>query len=230
MKWTAANIGGKGASVDTTGATEQQNDTDAIRRCQHGDIAGLGSLVARYQTPSVRLAYLLTGDADLANDIVQDSFLLAYRGIKRFRLGEPFAPWFYRVVTNAARQQQRHARRRREISLDALRPDDSGVQPIGAHLATPADSRADPVARAEGGEARDALLVALDALPHKQREAVVLRYYFGYSDPQIATILKCRLGTVQQRLHAGRASLQQAIRRRSPWLLSTLSTLSARES
>lgn len=207
-----------------------EDDTDAIRRCQQGDIAGLNSLVARYQTPSVRLAYLLTGEADLANDIVQDSFLLAYRGIKRFRLGEPFAPWFYRIVTNAARQQQRRARHRREISLDTIRPDDSGAQPIGGRLDTPADSRTDPVARAEAGEARDALLAALNTLPHKQREAVVLRYYFGYTDPQIATILKCRLGTVQQRLHAGRASLQQAIRRRSPWLLSSLSTLSAHES
>ncbi len=210
--------------------SESGDDTDAIRRCQQGDIAGLSSLVARYQTSSVRLAYLLTGDADLANDVVQDSFLLAYRGIKRFRLGEPFAPWFYRIVTNAARQQQRHAGRRREISLDSFRPDNSGVQPNGARLESPADSRADPVARAEDGEARDALLIALNTLPHKQREAVVLRYYFGYTDPQIATILSCRLGTVQQRLHAGRASLQQAIRRRSPWLLSSLSTLSARES
>lgn len=206
------------------------DDTDAIRRCQQGDIAGLSSLVARYQTPSVRLAYLLTGEADLANDIVQDSFLLAYRGIKRFRLGEPFAPWFYRIVTNAARQQQRRARHRREVSLNTFMPDDSGAQPIGGSLDTPADSRTDPVARAEAGEARDALLAALNTLPHKQREAVVLRYYFGYTDPQIATILKCRLGTVQQRLHAGRASLQQAIRRRSPWLLSSLSTLSAHES
>ncbi len=219
--------------MSTGGASnysESGDDTDAIHRCQQGDIAGLSALVARYQTPSVRLAYLLTGEADLANDIVQDSFLLAYRGIKRFRLGEPFAPWFYRIVTNAARQQQRHARRRREVSIDSIRPDDSGARLIGARLDAPADSRTDPVARAEAGEARDALLAALDTLPHKQREAIVLRYFFGYADPQIAAILKCRLGTVQQRLHAGRGSLQQAIRRRSPWLLSSLSTLSARDS
>lgn len=216
--------------MNTGDASTLEGDTDAIRRCQQGDITALGRLVSRYQTPSIRLAYLLTGDADLANDIVQDSFLLAYRGIRRFRLGEPFAPWFYRIVTNAARQQQRHTRRRREVSFDAFGSDDSGVQPIGARLDATADSRTDPVARAEDGEARDALLAALDTLPHKQREAVVLRYYFGYTDSQIATILKCRLGTVQQRLHAGRASLQQAIRRRSPWLLSSLSTLSAYES
>lgn len=216
---------------DHTGYTDrvQQAEIDAIRRCQQGDIAGLGPLVACYQVPGVRLAYLLTGDHELADDIVQDSFLLAYRGIRRFRLGEPFAPWFYRIVTNRARQQRRYARHRREVSLDAIAPDDSAATRFAA--ADPSRAgRADPAEQAEQAEARSALLAALATLPQKQREAVVLRYYFGYSDQQIAGILACRLGTVQQRLHAGRASLQQAIRRRYPWLLGSLSTLPARES
>lgn len=208
---------------------EEREETDAIRRCQQGDIASLGALVARYQVPAVRLAYLLTGDHALADDVAQESFLLAYRGIKRFRLGEPFAPWFFRIVTNTARQQLRSTRRRREISLDALTPDDSAERRLGSLGAMPDaahTSRADPAEQAERMEAGAALLALLDSLPHKQREAVALRYYLGYTDQQIARILGCRLGTVQQRLHAGRASLQQAVRRRSPWLLSALSTLS----
>jgi RNA polymerase sigma-70 factor (ECF subfamily) len=211
-------------------AHEEHAEADAIRRCQRGDIAGLGPLVACYQVPGVRLAYLLTGDHELAGDVVQDSFLLAYRGIRRFRLGEPFAPWFYRIVTNTARQQLRYARHRREVSLDALSPEDAAERQFEA-MAEPSNAeRTDPAEHAEWAEARTALLAALDTLPHKQREAVVLRYYFGYPDRQIADILGCRLGTVQQRLHAGRASLQQAIRRRYPWLLGSLSTLPTRES
>lgn len=194
-------------------------DTDAIRRCQQGDMSGLGALVACYQTPAVRLAYLLTGDHELADDIAQDSFLLAWRGINRFRLGEPFAPWFYRIVTNRARQQRRYARRHREVSLDAL----SSADPTERRLGAAADfSRADPAAHAELAETRAALLDVLATLPHKQREAVALRYYFGYSDPLIASTLECRLGAVQQRLHAGRANLQKAIRQRYPWLIATL--------
>jgi RNA polymerase sigma-70 factor (ECF subfamily) len=215
---------------ETQRGTQSQPDgveAEAIRSCQQGDIAGLGPLVARYQTPGLRLAYLLTGDRGLADDIVQDSFLLAYRGIRRFRAGEPFGPWFYRIVTNAARQQRRYARHRREVSLDALSPEEGTEPRLGPGLglglrATAGDpyaTRADPAAQAEQAEERTALLVALATLPHKQREAVVLRYYFGYSDAQIAELLGCRVGAVQQRLHAGRASLQQAIRKRSPWLL-----------
>lgn len=207
-----------------TERAEHAAEVDAIRRCQQGDIAGLGLLVACYQTPGVRLAYLLTGDHELANDIVQDSFLLAYRGIGRFRLGEPFAPWFYRIVTNSARQQRRYARHRREVSLDALSSEDAP-----SSLTESLTERAGPAEHAESAEASAALLAALATLPHKQREAVVLRYYIGYSDRQIAGILSCRLGTVQQRLHAGRASLQQAIRRRYPWLLGALSTLPTSE-
>lgn len=234
----------KGALMSTGEAREAQAPreeretpevVDAIRRCQQGDIAGLGALAARFQAPAVRLAYLLTGDPELADDVAQDSFLLAYRGIRRFRLGEPFAPWFYRIVTNTARQQLRYARRRREISLDSLLPNDTQIRQrdssASAALASQsgAAEQADPAARAERAEAHDALVAILETLPHKQREAVVLRYYLGYSDQQIATMLGRRVGTVQQRLHAGRASLRQAIRQRAPWLLSALSTQSASE-
>lgn len=206
-------------------AHAEHAEVDAIRRCQQGDIAGLGPLVACYQIPGVRLAYLLTGDHELADDIVQDSFLLAYRGIGRFRLGEPFAPWFYRIVTNTARQQRRYARHRREISLDVLSAEDTAGQRFGATADASHADGADPAEHAEWAEARTALLAALATLPHKQREAVVLRYYFDYPDRQIADILGCRLGAVQQRLHAGRLNLQQAIRSRYPWLLGALTTL-----
>ncbi|MDE3230370.1 MAG: RNA polymerase sigma factor [Chloroflexota bacterium] len=205
------------------------DESDAIRRCQQGDIGALGALVTHYQTPAVRLAYLLTGDHDLANDIAQDSFLLAWRGIQRFRLGEPFAPWFFRIVTNCARQQMRSARYRREVSLDALVSDDPHTRRLGDSLASAQASRADPEERAERAEAWAALLAALATLPQKQREAVVLRYYLGYPDKQAAMILGCRVGALQQRLHDGRASLQRAIRTRYPWLLNSLPTLSPSE-
>lgn len=216
------------ANVMTRDASEariqrERDETAAIQRCQQGDIAGLEPLVFAYQTPALRLAVLLTGDHDLAEDITQESFLLAWRGIKRFRLGEPFAPWFYRIVTNTARQQRRSARYRREVSLEALGADDSS----GSHPWPMAESlrvrRDDPAVRAEQSETREALLAVLATLPYKQREAVTLRYLIGYTDKEIADLLGCRLGAAQQRLHAGRASLRQAIRRDYPWLLSSLS-------
>jgi RNA polymerase sigma-70 factor (ECF subfamily) len=219
-----ANVMTRDRDTGEVRAQRASGETDAIQRCQQGDIAGLEPLVMAYQTPGLRLAYLLTGDHDLAEDITQESFLLAWRGIKRFRLGEPFAPWFYRIVTNTARQQRRSARYRREVSLEALGGDDSSGSHPWPIVESLRSQRDDPATRAEQTETRNALLAALATLPYKQREAVTLRYLIGYTDQQISDLLGCRLGAAQQRLHAGRASLRLAIRRDYSWLLSSLST------
>lgn len=96
------------------------DDDDAIKRCQQGDIEGLATLIRRYQTDALRLAYLLTGDRYLAEDIVQDSFLQVYRAAARFHLGRPFQPWFHQIVANTTRMRRRSASRRHEVSLDGM--------------------------------------------------------------------------------------------------------------
>jgi RNA polymerase sigma-70 factor, ECF subfamily len=202
------------------------DDADAISLCQQGDIAGLERLVARYQRPALHLAQLLSADRALAEDIVQDSFLLAYRGIGRFRAGQPFAPWLYRIVTNTARQRQRSARRRREVSLQRLLLGDvretAAEHAAGypAALVAPAAS-SDPATLVEQGDERMALLLALAELTPKQREAVALRYYLGFRAPEIATIVGCRPGTASERLRSGLRALEAIIRHRFPWLLIT---------
>lgn len=96
------------------------DDDDAIKRCQQGDIEGLATLIRRYQTDALRLAYLLTGDRYLAEDIVQDGFLQVYRAAARFHLGRPFQPWFHQIVANTTRIRRRSASRRHEVSLDGM--------------------------------------------------------------------------------------------------------------
>ena len=97
---------------------QHAEDNDAIRRCQRGDISGLEMLIARYQVAATRLAYLLTGDRPLAEDLVQESFLKAYHAIGKFRPEQPFASWLHRIVTNAARQHYQSAQMRHEVSLN----------------------------------------------------------------------------------------------------------------
>jgi RNA polymerase sigma-70 factor (ECF subfamily) len=200
------------------------DDSEAIHRCQCGDIGGLEPLIAHYQVAALRLAYLLIGERTAAEDIVQDSFLLAYQGIARFRPGGAFAPWFYRIVTNTARQRRRRAATRREISVDWQPGDnDSGAVSvvIGAAAARDSDPEVDPVHRAERLEAREDILRALAGLTQKQREAIVLRYYFGCSDQELAAILGCREGTARQRLHGGMTALRHIIAQRFTWLIDT---------
>src|SRR5215471_7811147 len=89
------------------GGVQETEDSIAIRRCQQGDVEALGILATRYQAGALRLAFLLTGDQMLTEDIVQEAFLAAYQALPRFNLARPFIPWFYRIVTNAARMRQR---------------------------------------------------------------------------------------------------------------------------
>lgn len=202
------------------------DDTEAIRRCQRGDISGLEPLITRYQVAGLRLAYLLVGERTTAEDVVQDSFLLAYHSIARFRAGSAFAPWFYRIVTNTARQRRRAAARR-EVSVGWLTGGDeqNGASNAPARaLPSDRDPMVDPALRAERLEEREDVLRALAGLTQKQREAVVLRYYFGYSDRELATILGCREGTARQRLHGGLTALRQIIAQRFAWLDNTTPT------
>ena len=87
------------------------DEQKAIQRLKDGDIGRLEFLVHRYQVKAVRTAYLITRDPGLAEDIVQDAFLKAYRAIRGFQATRPFEPWFLRSVINASiRLMQKTAR------------------------------------------------------------------------------------------------------------------------
>lgn len=199
------------------------DEVEAIRRCQRGDMEGLEPLIERHQAQALRLAYLLSGDWALAEDVTQDSFIRAFRGMRQFTQGRPFAPWLYRIVTNMARERLRSRRRLREVRLDdhASADDERGG---GAITDLPERARvalvaADPAIHAEQAEERDAIFRALGALTQKQREAIILRYYLGYGDHECAAIAGCREGAFRVRLHGGLRALKQVIREQYPWLL-----------
>jgi RNA polymerase sigma-70 factor (ECF subfamily) len=182
------------------------DEQQAIRRLKQGDISGLAVLVRRYQTQAIQAAYLITHDAALAEDVVQDAFLQVYRAIGHFDAARPFKPWFMRSVVNAAvhaaRRDQRH------LSLDA---------PAGEDELTFADLLPDtalaPDDQAELSEIEDAVEQALQKLSPDQRAAIVLRYYLDLSDDEMSEKLNCAPGTVRWRLHAARKQLGAILRR-----------------
>jgi RNA polymerase sigma-70 factor, ECF subfamily len=189
-------------------------DDEAIRQCQDGEIRGLAQLAERHQTAALRLAFLLTGSAEVAQDIVQDSFIQAYRRITQFRVGAPFAPWFHRIVMNMAHQHTRSPRYRHERSLQAWLAADERAGDVP-------DSTPSPETLAEQGETRRAVLAALAEITPRGREIIVLRYYLGYADGEIAELLGIPVNTARQRLHAARHALQGVIQARYPWLIET---------
>ena len=101
------------------------SDPTAIACLKQGNIAGLDVLVQKHQVEAVHAALLIVRDRVLAEDIVQNAFLQAYRKIDQFDAHRPFGPWFLRIVINAAIQEAR--RQKRVVSLEDDELEESGI-------------------------------------------------------------------------------------------------------
>jgi RNA polymerase sigma-70 factor (sigma-E family) len=152
----------------------------------------LAELYAASAPRAVRLAYLLTGDRVLADDIAQDAFIRVAGRLAHLRAPEAFDAYLRSAVVNLSKN---HFRRRalERGYLQRQRPPQ-------------------PVAGPEIGVAdRHAVMAALATLPPKQRAAIVLRYYEDQPETAIADILRCRPATVRSLVSRGMASLRDVL-------------------
>ena len=160
------------------------NDAEAVARARDGDLDAYAALVARYTVRAHRAAFLL-GAGEEADDVVQESFVKAFRHLARFRVGEPFGPWLLRIVANETRNLTRSRRRRAALTLRL-----ATAQPGGAA----ADG---PVAEVLAAERRARLVAAVGGLPARERQVLVCRYFLDLSEAETARVLARPLGSVK---------------------------------
>ena len=160
------------------------NDAEAVARARDGDLDAYAVLVARYTVRAHRAAFLL-GAGEEADDVVQESFVKAFRHLARFRVGEPFGPWLLRIVANETRNLTRSRRRRAALTLRL-----ATAQPGGAA----ADG---PVAEVLAAERRARLVAAVGGLPARERQVLVCRYFLDLSEAETARVLARPLGSVK---------------------------------
>lgn len=172
----------------------------AIACARRGEMAGLAWLAAAHQVRAVRTAYLIVCDRPLAEDIVQQALIRAYERIGQLEPGRPFAPWFLRSVANDALKAV--TRGQRTVSLDDA---EAGRTALAELLANPTGG---PEQALEAAERAEAIWSAVQELPPEQRTAIVLRYYAGLSDAEIAAQTDTPPPTVRWRLHAARRRLR----------------------
>jgi RNA polymerase sigma-70 factor (ECF subfamily) len=170
-------------------------ESEAIARLKAGDIGGLEPLVRAYQVQAVRAAFLICHNRALAEDIVQAAFVRAYERIAQFNAARPFGPWFLQSVVHDALKAA--ARQERTVPLDA-----------GENAPPLPDPGPDPEALLEAAETSAAIAAALARLSPEQRAAIVLRYYVGLTESQMAAWLCTPPGTIKWRLHAARRRLR----------------------
>lgn len=178
------------------------NEPDAalIARTQQGDQQAFAELVRRYQAVSFRVAYIVTGSAEEAEDVAQEGFVRAYRSIDRFRLELPFRPWLLRIVANAARTHRVRAARHLALSLS---------QPSPPHGET--DGSASPENFAIAAEAASELMTAFQTLRRQDQQVIALRYFVELSEAEMAAALGCARGTVKSRLSRALGRLRSVV-------------------
>jgi RNA polymerase sigma-70 factor (sigma-E family) len=168
----------------------------AVRRQSLGAKADSGpgrleELYRRHNPDAVRLAYLLTGNTQLAQDLAQEAFVRLGGRLLHLRRPDAFGAYLRKTVVNLARTHFRRARTER-----------AALQRTGQRAVTQTDH--DP-------SDREAIRRALRTLPERQRVAVVLRFYEDLSYEQIADVLRCRPGTVGSLLSRAMQSLRAEV-------------------
>jgi RNA polymerase sigma-70 factor (ECF subfamily) len=182
------------------GATaERVGDIDpaVVARARGGDHQAFRALVSHYDRGLRALAYRLLGDAQQMDDVLQDVYVKAYRGMATFRGDASPGTWLYRVTYNACLDQLRRSKRADVVPLDGL--------------ADRASADADPGDRAA---MRSNLADALAALSPEQRAAVLLVDAEGFDHAAAARILGVAEGTVHSRLSRAHALLRERLGRK----------------
>ncbi len=169
-----------------------------VRDCQDGYASAFQTVYALYRPAALRTAHHIIGAEDLAEDAVQEAFIRAFRSIRALRRPEAFANWFHRMVVHAAVDQLRHHPQEVSLSLAAELGEDWNRRSLAR----------DPEDDAIAHERNEAVLGALARLEAESRAVVVLRYYSGFTERQIAVLTGFPLGTVKSRLSRARAKLQ----------------------
>ncbi|MCC7490783.1 MAG: sigma-70 family RNA polymerase sigma factor [Fimbriimonadaceae bacterium] len=192
----------------TAGRLSQATDEAVVELCLAQGTEHFAELVDRYREPIYGLALHLTGDAEEARDLAQQSFLQAYCALPRFRPGHKFSSWLYTIAANLCRSWLRKQRHRpASIERDFADPE---VLPAAATVTSPERAHTRE-------ELRRQVLAAVNSLPTKYRVVVVLRHLNDLSYKQIADILNLPTTTVEHRLRTAREMLRERLGEDFAW-------------
>lgn len=171
-------------------------EAEWLNRAQNGDVEAFSFLLETYQKPVYNLCYRMLGEPNEAEDASQETFLRAYKGIKRYDNQRPFSTWLLSIAAHYCIDQIRK-RRFTVLSLDEL-----------PHL-DPPDAGPGPETSFLKGEDQQRVQALLAGLSPRDRAAVVMRYWYDFSYDEIGEALSLTVSAVKSRLHRARRELAQ---------------------
>jgi RNA polymerase sigma-70 factor (ECF subfamily) len=180
------------------------DESALVRKIQTGQTALFAELIARYQDRIYNFAYRLTGSAEDAADLSQETFTRAIRSIHQFSGNARFSTWLIRIMINITNDFKAHAKRERENhqQMQALLQRSQASEMI---------AKTDPQLRAQTHEMVSLLWQAMDSMDAQHRQVLLLRDLEQMSYQEIAQVLKVTEGTVKSRLFRAREALRELL-------------------
>jgi len=186
---------------------ERAIDQKLVEKAQQGDKKAFGILVEKYNKKLTRLLSRMVRDQSEIEDIVQDSFIKAYRAINNFRGDSAFYTWLYRIGINTAKNHLVSLGRRPK-AMDSVEIEDIENFEDGhelRNLETPETSMMT-------NEIVTTVNETIEMLPDDLRQAITLREMDGLSYDEIAAIMECPIGTVRSRIFRAREAISEKLK------------------
>jgi RNA polymerase sigma-70 factor, ECF subfamily len=193
--------------------TAAVDEDELVRRLRDGDEQAFVLLVERHRVAMLRLARTFVASAAVAEEVVQDTWLAVVRGIDRFAGRSSFKTWLFQILVNRARSTG--VREQRSITIGDPTPavDRSRFDATGAWSSPPLHWIEDSDDRLVAASMSDRLQRALDELPRRQREVVILRDVDGLTSDEVCVVLDISDGNQRVLLHRGRSQLRATLER-----------------
>ena len=190
--------------VNSSTGPSDLTDVEILADVATGDIDAYGKIVNRYRGRLYNFIFRFVGERETAEDIVQETFLRAFRKRKEYRAIANFSTWLFTIAGNLAKSELRRRKRWRLFSLHKDDENDTGMD-------LPDESfRPDTVTESSIADVQ--IQQAILSLPEKYRQVVLLRDVEGLSYQEISEISKCPVGTVKSRVNRARLKLQQKLK------------------
>jgi len=181
------------------------SNSELVRKSQLGEKDAFEQLVIRHQDLVFSLAYKLTGNREMANDVAQEAFIRAWKAIEKFRGDSTFSTWIYRITVNTAWTLRKKARKHNTLNIEDT------YEPIVI------DEKKDPELVAINSDLSSVLINALDKIPIEQRIIVELKNIEGRSHKEIADYLDISVTAAKVRLHRAHQRLRQILEEVERW-------------
>ncbi len=190
-------------NLDVAGAPEMS----LVDAAKDGDLAAFEELVRRYDRKVFRVARHITQNHEDAEDVVQEAFLKAFRGLGQFHGKSRFSTWLFRITVNESLMKLRQRRGIQAVSVDQ----NDQREPAAIVAREIVDWRPNPEQLYSQSELKEILAKALQGLPSKYRIVFSLRDVEGLSTNETAEVLNLNVSTVKTRLLRARLSLRERL-------------------